>query len=231
MGSARRGGDDAQEHSQAVTSRQLIVSGSCLIDQRLYFRPAFGAVCIVEFRASSRTARRTIQYEHKGSTAKARQTGLNPYRSVTLASALGGKTRELSSAQPSYLTPATPAEGLELEAIDVGFASDSDLARRDLKGKAVFFYSTDFMSRHATINGGVIKKITDRGAAAIFVTLLIPGNLKFQFYPVGSTAPTFLDADGVENFLQTGYRHCLVFRPGLAQFCSKNARLEHRLCH
>ena len=102
-----------------------------------------------------------------------------------------GKTHELSTAQPSYLTPGTPPEGLDLEAIDVGFASDGDLAGRDLKGKAVFFYSTDFMSRHATINGGVIKKITDRGAAAIFVTLLIQGNLKFQFYPVNSTAPTF----------------------------------------
>ena len=102
-----------------------------------------------------------------------------------------GKIRELSTAQPSYLTPGTAPEGLDVEAIDVGFASDGDLAGRDLKGKAVFFYSTDFMSRHATINGGVIKKITDRGAAAIFVTLLIPGNLKYQFYPVGSTAPTF----------------------------------------
>jgi len=104
---------------------------------------------------------------------------------------VGGKTHELSTAQPSYLTPATPNEGLDVEAIDVGFASDGDLTGRNLKGKAVFFYSSDFMSRHATINGGVIKKITDRGAAAIFVTLLIPGNLKFQFYPVGSTAPTF----------------------------------------
>jgi hypothetical protein len=103
----------------------------------------------------------------------------------------GGKTLELNTAQPSYLTPATPADGLDAEAVDVGFASDGDLAGRDIRGKAVFFYSTDFMSRHATINGGVIKKITDRGAAAIFVTLLIPGNLRFQFYPVGSTSPTF----------------------------------------
>ena len=105
--------------------------------------------------------------------------------------ATGGKTVELNTAQPSYLTPATPADGLDAEAIDVGFASDGDLAGRDLKGKAVFFYSTDYMSRHSTINGGVIKKLTDRGAAAIFVTLMIPGNMRFQFYPVGSTAPTF----------------------------------------
>ena len=117
--------------------------------------------------------------------------------SASIASA--GKTLELNTAQPSYLTPPTPAEGLDAEAIDVGFASDGDLAGRDLKGKAVFFYSTDYMSRHSTINGGVIKRITDRGAAAIFVTLLIPGNMRFQFYPVGSTAPTF--ALGLEDGL------------------------------
>ena len=67
----------------------------------------------------------------------------------------------------------------------------SDLAGRDLHGKAVFFYSTDYFSRHATINGGAIKRINDKGAAAIFVTVAVPGNLRTQFYPVGSTVPTF----------------------------------------
>ncbi len=112
-------------------------------------------------------------------------------QSWTVSVAGGSKTIELNSAQPTYLTPATSAGGLDLEAVDLGFATDGDLAGRDLRGKAAFFYSTDFMSRHSTINGGAIKRITDRGAAAIFVTLLIPGNLRFQFYPVGSTAPTF----------------------------------------
>ncbi|MBZ5607210.1 MAG: M28 family peptidase [Acidobacteriia bacterium] len=112
-------------------------------------------------------------------------------QSWSVSVAGGGKTLDLSTAQPTYLTPATPAEGLDLEAVDAGFATDGDLEGRDLRGKAVFFYSTDYMSRHSTISGGAIKKITDRSAAAIFVTLLIPGNLRFQFYPVGSTAPTF----------------------------------------
>ena len=118
-------------------------------------------------------------------------------QSWSVSVAASGKTMELATAQPAYMTPATPAGGLDVEAVDVGLATDGDLAGRDLHGKAVFFYSTDFMSRHATISGGAIKKITDRGAAAIFVTLLIPGNLKFQFYPVGSTAPTF--ALGMED--------------------------------
>src|SRR5581483_3845931 len=101
-----------------------------------------------------------------------------------------GKTMKLESAQPPYLSPATPPEGVDLEAVDVGFGTEGDLAGRDLKGKAVFFYSTDFFSRHSTINHGAIKRINDKGAAAIFVILAVPGNLKTQFYPVGSTVPT-----------------------------------------
>src|ERR1700693_3967998 len=62
--------------------------------------------------------------------------------SWSVAASSGGKTLELQSAQPTYLTEATPAEGLDLEAVDVDLASDGDLASRDLRGKAVFFYST-----------------------------------------------------------------------------------------
>jgi len=116
---------------------------------------------------------------------------------VTASSA--GKTLPLGSAQPTYRGVATPPEGLDLEAADVGFATDADLAGQDLKGKAVFFYSTDFMSRHVTVSNGAFKRIGDRGAAAIFVTLMIPGNLRFQFYPVQSQVPTF--ALGLEDGL------------------------------
>ncbi len=102
-----------------------------------------------------------------------------------------GGTFALSSAQPTYRGVATPASGLDLEAVDVGFATDADLAAQALTGKAVFFYSTDVQSRHATISKGAVKRIGDKGAAAIFITLLIPGNMHFQFYPVGSALPTF----------------------------------------
>jgi hypothetical protein len=113
-------------------------------------------------------------------------------QSWSVTATAGAKTLALSSAQPTYRGVATPAGGLDLEAVDVGFATDADLARQDLKGKAVFFYSTDFQSRHVTISHGAVKRITDRGAAAIFITLLIPGNMHFQFYPVASTVPTFV---------------------------------------
>src|SRR6185437_7371452 len=62
---------------------------------------------------------------------------------------------------------------------------------RDVKGKAVFFYSTDMASRHQPISDNAIKRLGDRGAAAIFVVLGIPGNERTQFYPVNSPVPTF----------------------------------------
>lgn len=112
-------------------------------------------------------------------------------QSWSVTASAGGKTLSLDTAQPTYLTEPTPPEGLDLEAVDVGFATEGDLTGRDLRGKAVFFCSTDYMSRHSTVSQGAIKRIGDRGAAAIFVTLLIPGNLRTQFYPVGSKAPAF----------------------------------------
>lgn len=102
-----------------------------------------------------------------------------------------GQALPLGSAQPTYRGVATPAGGLDLEAVDVGLATDADLARQDLTGKAVFFYSNDYMSRHATASNGAWKRISEKGPAAIFITLMIPGNLRFQFYPVQSPVPTF----------------------------------------
>ncbi|HXI31988.1 MAG TPA: M28 family peptidase [Vicinamibacterales bacterium] len=110
--------------------------------------------------------------------------------SVTLAA--GGKTLTIDTAQPTYQAVATPAGGLDLEAVYVGLASDADLKlARDVRGKAVFFYSTDTASRHAPIADNAIRRIGERGAAAIFVIQGIPGNERTQFYPVNSPVPTF----------------------------------------
>jgi len=111
--------------------------------------------------------------------------------SWSIAASAGGKTITLESAQPTSTSPGTQESGLELEAVDVALASDGDLAGRDLRGKAVFFYSADYTSRQAPISDFAFKRITERGAAAIFVIVGVPGNLRTQFYPVGSTVPTF----------------------------------------
>lgn len=113
-------------------------------------------------------------------------------QSWSVAASANGKTLNLDTAQPTYLAVGTPAEGLNLEAVYVGLGSDADLAlSRDVKGRAVFFYSTDLASRHAPIMDNAIKRIGERGAAAIFVIQGLPGNEKTQFYPVNSLVPTF----------------------------------------
>jgi Peptidase family M28 len=113
-------------------------------------------------------------------------------QSWSVVASANGKTLQLDTAQPTYLGVGTPPEGLNLEAVYVGLASDADLAlSRDVKGKAVFFFSNDLASRHAPIMDNAIKRIGERGAAAIFVIQGLPGNEKTQFYPVNSTVPTF----------------------------------------
>ncbi|HKB12536.1 MAG TPA: M28 family peptidase [Vicinamibacterales bacterium] len=104
----------------------------------------------------------------------------------------GGKIVSIDTAQPTYQAVATPAGGLDIEAVYVGMASEADLKlARDVRGKAVFFYSTDTASRHAPIADNAIRRIGERGAAAIFVIQGIPGNERTQFYPVNSQVPTF----------------------------------------
>jgi hypothetical protein len=131
-------------------------------------------------------------------------------QSWTVAASGGGKELPLGSAQPTYRGEATPPGGLDLEAVDVGFATDADLAHQDVKGKAVFFYSNDYMSRHATASSGAWKRISEKGAAAIFITLMIPGNMHFQFYPVQSPVPTF--ALGLDDGLAV--RELIARSPG-----------------
>ncbi len=113
-------------------------------------------------------------------------------RSWSVTATSTGKTLSLDTAQPTYQAVATPPGGLDLEAVYVGLASDADIAlSSEVRGKAVFFYSTDIASRHAPIADNAIKRLGDRGASAIFVIQGIPGNLRTQFYPVNSPVPTF----------------------------------------
>jgi len=132
--------------------------------------------------------------------------------SVTLTA--GGKTLPVETAQPTYQAVGTPPGGLDLEAVYVGMASEADLKlARDVRGKAVFFYSTDTASRHAPIADNAIKRLGERGAAAIFVIQGIPGNERTQFYPVNSSVPTF----------STGQRDGLAARDLIADATASGA--------
>lgn len=104
----------------------------------------------------------------------------------------GGKAMEVTTAQPTYQAVATPSGGMDVEAVYVGLGSDAELnMAKDLRGKAVLFYSIDLASRHVGVADNAIRRIEERGAAAILVAQGLPGNMKTQFYPVNSKVPTF----------------------------------------
>ncbi len=104
---------------------------------------------------------------------------------------LNGKSIPLNSAQPTFLSKGTNG-AVDLEAVYAGMASEAEIKLgRDVKGKAVFFYSNDTGSRHVGISDNAIKRLSDRGAAAIFVILGVPLDEKTQFYPVNAPVPTF----------------------------------------
>jgi len=101
--------------------------------------------------------------------------------SWSVAASAGGKTVTLESAQPASTSPGTSESGLDLEAVDVALASEGDLAGRDLRGKAVFFYSADYTSRSSDF-----RTLPSSGSASAagrhFRGRRVPGNLRTQFY-------------------------------------------------
>ncbi|HJZ70442.1 MAG TPA: M28 family peptidase [Vicinamibacterales bacterium] len=132
----------------------------------------------------------------------------------------GGRTLPIDTAQPTYQAVATPAGGLDLEAVYVGMASDADLKlARDVRGKAAFFYSTDTASRHAPIADNAIRRLGERGAAAIVIIQGIPGNERTQFYPVNSQVPTF----------STGMKDGLAARDAIAEATAGGAAPHVRI--
>src|SRR5262245_31121015 len=110
----------------------------------------------------------------------------------TVTASDGSRTVDLVSAQPAYATPGTTGDGLDLEAVYVGMGSEADLAlSSDVRGKAVFFYSDDLSSRFSGMSQEAFRRISKRGAAAIFGIVGLPGNARVQMYPVNSTVPSF----------------------------------------
>jgi len=106
--------------------------------------------------------------------------------SWSVAASAGGKPSPWKARNRPPPAPAHRKAALDLEAVDVALASEGDLAGRDLRGKAVFFYSADYTSRQAPISDFAIKRISERGPAAIFVVVGLPGNCEPQFYPVAA---------------------------------------------
>ncbi|MGH9140248.1 MAG: M28 family peptidase [Vicinamibacterales bacterium] len=104
----------------------------------------------------------------------------------------GSKTMPLASAQPAYGTPATPAGGLNVDAVYVGLGREADYARHDVKGKAAFvFMEGDFANFSSAQAGAPLKRAAEKGAVVVFAVVAVPSGMKVQFYPVDTPVPTF----------------------------------------
>jgi hypothetical protein len=116
----------------------------------------------------------------------------------------------LETAQPAYATPGTPAGGLDLEVVYVGLGTEADFAGRDVAGKAALIASMPMRStlRHSATVNGAVRRADALGAAVILVSVALPGNIRTQFYPTGTEAPTFSlgqqDGDALRAMLEAG---------------------------
>ena len=114
-------------------------------------------------------------------------------RSWSVTAMAGGRAIDLRTAQPAYTTSGTPAGGLDLEVVYVGLGTDADFAGRDVAGKAALITSMPMRStlRHSATVNGAVRRADALGASAILVSVALPGNIRTQFYPTRTEAPTF----------------------------------------
>jgi hypothetical protein len=106
----------------------------------------------------------------------------------------GAQSVPLTATFPMAGAPATDAAGLDLEIVWGGSGTAADLQGRDVRGKAVLLASTPLPSvffQTVSMTGG-IQRVHDAGAAAILVSLGIPGNVASQMSARGAlTVPAF----------------------------------------
>jgi hypothetical protein len=124
------------------------------------------------------------QYRRAGvADVRARSFDLPPQyypKSWAVTASSGGRTLKLESSLPG-IGAIAPAP-LSLEAVYVGLGTEADFAGRDVKGKAAFIYGSyepGLWSSSAIRDGG-LQRAEERGAAAVFISVGIPGNLKMH---------------------------------------------------
>jgi hypothetical protein len=107
------------------------------------------------------------------------------------ASASGnGTTVRLESLMP-WTTAVSGT--LDLEAVYVGLGTEADFMPRDVKGKAVFIYSSPEpgLWTSSAIHDGALQRADQRGAAAVFLAVGLPGNMKMHAFRGAVKAPAY----------------------------------------
>ncbi|HAJ76018.1 MAG TPA: hypothetical protein DCM64_06140 [Gammaproteobacteria bacterium] len=114
-----------------------------------------------------------------------------------------GREYSVATAHPFYRSTGTDTNGIELELIYVGLGTEADFAGRDVAGKAVLI--SDMLGLPEE---GALLRASEKGAAAIFNARMMPGNMRYQAYPVATDVPTFTlgNEDGIalREFIESG---------------------------
>ena len=94
-----------------------------------------------------------------------------------------GKTLSFPTLQPAIHSVGTQGGGLDLEAVYVGLGNEGDFTGRDVRGKAALIYSMPEPGVWARSDqfSGAVQRAEAHGAAAVFVTLCMPGNVSWAF--------------------------------------------------
>ena len=105
-----------------------------------------------------------------------------------------GEVVTLASASPTYASPGTPSDGIDVELIDVGLGMETDFRGGDVRGKAVIIHAIPrpgiISLTRSVVLRGAIERLGDHGAAAILIVIELPGNIQTLLYSVNSSVPT-----------------------------------------
>ena len=110
----------------------------------------------------------------------------------------GGTTVRLESMMP-WTT--APSGTLDLEAVYVGLGTEADFMPRDVKGKAVFIFGVaePGLWTSSAIHDGALQRADQRGAAAVFLAVGLPGNMKMHTFRGAVKAPAY--SIGLDDFV------------------------------
>jgi hypothetical protein len=90
---------------------------------------------------------------------------------------------------------------MNLEAVYVGLGTEADFAGRDVKGKATFIYGSyePGLWSSSAIHDGGLQRAEERGAAAVFISVGLPGNMKMHAVRGRIRVPAF--SIGLDDFV------------------------------
>jgi hypothetical protein len=107
----------------------------------------------------------------------------------------------VATAHPFYRSEGTGENELDLELVYVGLGTEADFIGREVNGKAVLI-----MDMLGLPEEEALIRASEKGAAAIFNARMLPGNMRYQAYPVATGVPTFTlgNEDGIalRNYIE-----------------------------